>query len=161
MDNTGQFGALGAIGKAKFCSLPAFRFVSFLREMQSTEICGTYDIESRLLWWHAWHLWTRNSVDNLQHLRKQYSQRSPSHVNSSRPFQTFRTKPNGEHVCFVFDVLGHHLDFQAAKYHGGKLPVKAVRKITQQLLLGLDFLHRECGIIHTGNWQEYIPYLSV
>lgn len=60
------------------------------------------------------------------------------------------TGPNGDHVCFVFDVLGHHMGFQAAKYEDGKLPVKAVKTITRQLLLGLDFLHRECGIIHTG-----------
>ncbi|EGC44953.1 protein kinase [Histoplasma capsulatum var. duboisii H88] len=57
--------------------------------------------------------------------------------------------PNGEHVCLVFDVLGHHLGFQAARYEDGKLPVQAVKGITWQLLLGLDFLHRECGIIHT------------
>lgn len=42
------------------------------------------------------------------------------------------------------------MDFQAAKYEDGKLPIKAVKRITRQLLLGLDFLHRECGIIHTG-----------
>lgn len=60
------------------------------------------------------------------------------------------TGPNGEHVCLVFDVLGHHLGFQAARYEDGKLPVQAVKGITRQLLLGLDFLHRECGIIHTG-----------
>lgn len=58
--------------------------------------------------------------------------------------------PNGEHVCLVFDVLGHHLDFQTAKYEDGKLPVQAVKLIAKQLLLGLDFLHRECGIMHTG-----------
>nr|KMM68244.1 hypothetical protein CPAG_04575 [Coccidioides posadasii RMSCC 3488] len=59
------------------------------------------------------------------------------------------TGPNGDHVCFVLDVLGHHLDFQAAKYEDGQLPLKSVKVITRQLLLGLDFLHRECGIIHT------------
>ncbi|KAL4860333.1 hypothetical protein BDV12DRAFT_121081 [Aspergillus spectabilis] len=59
------------------------------------------------------------------------------------------TGPNGDHVCLAFDVLGHHLDFQAARYADGKLPVKAVKVITRQLLLGLDFLHRECGIVHT------------
>ncbi|KAJ6119072.1 protein kinase, partial [Penicillium samsonianum] len=58
--------------------------------------------------------------------------------------------PNGQHICFVFDVLGHHLDFQTAKYRNGRLPIKAVRTIARQLPLGLDFLHRECGIIHTG-----------
>ncbi|RAL00004.1 protein kinase [Aspergillus ibericus CBS 121593] len=59
------------------------------------------------------------------------------------------TGPNGNHVCFVFDVQGHHMDFQAAKYEDGKLPLQSVRTIARQLLLGLDFLHRECGVIHT------------
>ncbi|KAK2750101.1 hypothetical protein FQN57_004593 [Myotisia sp. PD_48] len=57
--------------------------------------------------------------------------------------------PNGDHVCLVFDVLGHHLDFQTVRYKDGKLPINAVKSITRQLLLGLDFLHRECGVIHT------------
>ncbi|OAR00209.1 hypothetical protein LLEC1_03172 [Akanthomyces lecanii] len=59
------------------------------------------------------------------------------------------TGPNGDHVCLVSDVLGHHLDFQAAKYEDGRLPVRAVKEIVRQLLAGLDFLHTECGIIHT------------
>ncbi|TQV90578.1 Serine/threonine-protein kinase [Cordyceps javanica] len=58
--------------------------------------------------------------------------------------------PNGDHVCLVSDVLGHHLGFQAAKYKYGRLPVRAVKEIVRQLLTGLDFLHTECGVIHTG-----------
>ncbi len=58
--------------------------------------------------------------------------------------------PNGDHVCLVFDVLGHHLGFQVAKYEDGRLPVKAVKEITRQLLTALDFFHRDCGVIHTG-----------
>ncbi|PKY03351.1 kinase-like protein [Aspergillus campestris IBT 28561] len=57
--------------------------------------------------------------------------------------------PNGDHVCLVFNVLGHHLGHQIIKYEGLRLPVKSVKVITRQLLLGLDFLHRKCGIIHT------------
>ncbi|KAK2788293.1 hypothetical protein FQN53_003827 [Emmonsiellopsis sp. PD_33] len=57
--------------------------------------------------------------------------------------------PNGEHLCFIFDVLGHHLDFQCSNYKDWKLPVRAVKIIAYQLLQGLDFLHRECGVIHT------------
>ncbi|KAJ0420558.1 protein kinase [Aspergillus carlsbadensis] len=63
--------------------------------------------------------------------------------------QFTHTGPSGDHVCLAFDVLGHHLGFQTAKYEDGKLPVKAVKVITRQLLHGLDFLHRECGVIHT------------
>lgn len=75
---------------------------------------------------------------------------------------TFKHKgPNGEHVCLVFDVLGHHLDFQTAKYEDEKLPVKTVKVLARQLLLGLDFLHRECGVIHTGMIEETVctPWL--
>ncbi|KAG6103060.1 hypothetical protein E4U14_006454 [Claviceps sp. LM454 group G7] len=57
--------------------------------------------------------------------------------------------PNGDHVCLVFDVLGYHLGYQAAKYEDGRLPVKTVKEIVRQLLKGLDFLHTECGVIHT------------
>ncbi|KAG6050919.1 hypothetical protein E4U17_006340 [Claviceps sp. LM77 group G4] len=51
--------------------------------------------------------------------------------------------------CLTFDVQGHHLYFHAAQYIDGNLPVKAVKEIVRQLLTGLDFLHRECGVIHT------------
>ncbi|KAK9234398.1 protein kinase, partial [Lipomyces kononenkoae] len=62
----------------------------------------------------------------------------------------FSTKDQMENMCvFVFDVLGQHLDFQTVKYEDAKLPVMEVKVIARQLLLGLDFLHRECGIIHT------------
>ncbi|PQK13443.1 hypothetical protein BB8028_0004g03740 [Beauveria bassiana] len=80
------------------------------------------------------------------------SQRSShkGHKNLLHLLEQFNHKgPNGDHVCLVFDVLGHHLDFQTAKYKNGRLPVKAVKEIARQLLMGLDFLHRECGIIHT------------
>lgn len=67
--------------------------------------------------------------------------------------------PNGDHVCLAFDVLGHHLGFQAAKYEDGRLPIKAVKVIIRQLLLGLDFLHRECSVIHTGMASNDIGHL--
>ncbi|KAL5335545.1 protein kinase [Aspergillus crustosus] len=68
----------------------------------------------------------------------------------SQLLEQFRhTGPNGQHVCLVFDVLGYHMDYQAAKHVEGRLPLKAMKVITRQLLLGLDFLHTECGVIHT------------
>ncbi|QSS62287.1 serine kinase [Histoplasma capsulatum] len=62
--------------------------------------------------------------------------------------------PNGVHVCFVFDVLGHHLYFQCSKYEDGRLPVRSVKLIARQLLLGLDFLHTECGVVHTATCRH-------
>ncbi|KAG6201645.1 hypothetical protein E4U10_005752 [Claviceps purpurea] len=57
--------------------------------------------------------------------------------------------PNGDHVCLVFDVLGYHLGLQTAFYQNGPLPGKVAKEIIRQILTGLDFLHRECGVIHT------------
>ncbi|KAL9117358.1 MAG: hypothetical protein Q9187_006107, partial [Circinaria calcarea] len=59
------------------------------------------------------------------------------------------TGPNGTHVCLVSKVLGHHLRAQVCKFRQLRLPVRVVKVVAKQLLEGLDFLHRECGIIHT------------
>ena len=58
---------------------------------------------------------------------------------------------SGNHVCLVFHVLGYHLGLQAAKFEQQRIPVAMMKEVARQLLQGLDFLHRECGIIHTGN----------
>jgi serine/threonine-protein kinase SRPK3 len=31
-----------------------------------------------------------------------------------------------------------------------RIPVAVMKEVARQVLQGLDFLHRECGIIHTG-----------
>ncbi|KAI9620274.1 hypothetical protein H4Q26_013843 [Puccinia striiformis f. sp. tritici PST-130] len=54
--------------------------------------------------------------------------------------------PNGTHVCLVFEVLGESVDALKERYK--KVPAPIVRKIGRQVLLGLDYLHRECGIFH-------------
>jgi serine/threonine-protein kinase SRPK3 len=55
----------------------------------------------------------------------------------------------GVHVCMTFEILGQHLGYQTAQFKQCRLPVRYVKKLTSQILQGLDFLHRECGIIHT------------
>jgi serine/threonine protein kinase len=39
---------------------------------------------------------------------------------------------------------------------GTRLPLAAVRNVARQALLALDFLHRECKIVHTG--KNIVPY---
>lgn len=41
----------------------------------------------------------------------------------------------------------------------GGVPLPVVRHIAQQLLTALDFLHRECGIVHTG--KAHVKQLGV
>ena len=68
--------------------------------------------------------------------------------------------PNGRHVCMVFELLGVNLlsVIRKSEYHG--LPVDAVRAMTKQICLGLDFLHRKCAIIHTVSDSAWILNLT-
>lgn len=64
--------------------------------------------------------------------------------------------PNGMHVCMVFEVLGENLLSLIRKYHHLGIPVPLVQQISKQVLLALDYLHRECSIIHTDLKPENV-----
>ncbi|KAK3372347.1 kinase-like domain-containing protein [Podospora didyma] len=64
--------------------------------------------------------------------------------------------PNGNHTCMVFEVLGENLLGLIKKWNHRGIPMPLVKQITKQVLLGLDYLHRECGIIHTDLKPENV-----
>ncbi|KAF2859936.1 CMGC/SRPK protein kinase, variant [Piedraia hortae CBS 480.64] len=64
--------------------------------------------------------------------------------------------PNGVHVCMVFEVLGENLLGLIKRWNHRGIPMPLVKQITRQVLLGLDYLHRECGIIHTDLKPENV-----
>ncbi|KAI4100930.1 MAG: hypothetical protein L6R37_005182 [Teloschistes peruensis] len=57
--------------------------------------------------------------------------------------------PHGKHICLVFQVMGRSLDVFSAQWKPSRIPSPIRQRVTAQLLRALDFLHRECGIIHT------------
>eukprot|EP00163_Fabomonas_tropica_P034696 TRINITY_DN9741_c0_g1_i1.p1 TRINITY_DN9741_c0_g1~~TRINITY_DN9741_c0_g1_i1.p1 ORF type:complete len:644 (+),score=199.48 TRINITY_DN9741_c0_g1_i1:820-2751(+) len=61
----------------------------------------------------------------------------------------------------VFDLLGQNLLKFIDQYHHTGLPVKLsiVKHITKQILIGLDFLHACCGIIHTDLKPENVSFV--
>ena len=63
---------------------------------------------------------------------------------------------NGKHFCMVFEVMGVTLLELIKRYNYRGLPIPLVRVITKQILIGLDFLHRMCNIIHTDLKPENI-----
>lgn len=64
--------------------------------------------------------------------------------------------PNGDHIVMVFEVLGENLLALIKKYEHRGIPMIYVKQISKQLLLGLDYMHRRCGVIHTDIKPENV-----
>ncbi|KAI7865603.1 kinase-like domain-containing protein [Spinellus fusiger] len=64
--------------------------------------------------------------------------------------------PHGKHMCMAFEVLGQSLLSVIKRYRYKGIPAPMVRRISKQVLEGLDYLHRECGIIHTDLKPENV-----
>ena len=64
--------------------------------------------------------------------------------------------PNGKHFCMVFEIMGVTLLEIIKRYNYKGVPIPYVRLIAKQILIGLDFLHRKCGIIHTDLKPENV-----
>ncbi|XP_043563716.1 SRSF protein kinase 3-like isoform X3 [Chiloscyllium plagiosum] len=63
---------------------------------------------------------------------------------------------NGVHVCLVLELLGDHLHRWILESKLQGLPMTCVKKIIQQVLQGLDYLHTKCKILHTDIKPENI-----
>ena len=64
--------------------------------------------------------------------------------------------PNGRHFCMVFEIMGVTLLEIIKRYNYQGVPLPYVRIMAKQILIGLDFLHRMCNIIHTDLKPENV-----
>lgn len=55
-----------------------------------------------------------------------------------------------KHVCLVLEPLREPLWIYRRRYVGGVIPSDILKLILQMILHGLDYLHSECQVIHTG-----------
>ena len=95
-------------------------------------------------------------IDELNILRRT-SSASPRHPGHSRIVQLLDhfeyTGPHGLHLCLVLEVLGPSLGALGDLYRSTEkreVPSAIPKRFTKQILLGLDYLHHSCGIVHTG-----------
>jgi len=59
--------------------------------------------------------------------------------------------PYGEHLCVVFEPLREPLWLLGRHLGTVGLSATILKAFLKPILKGLDFLHSECHIIHTGN----------
>ncbi|KAH9871562.1 hypothetical protein J1614_005817 [Plenodomus biglobosus] len=142
---------------------------------------GKYTIVRKLGWGHFSTVWLSRDNTNGKHVALKVV-RSAAHytetaldeikllkkvvdANVNHPgrkhvvslLDSFNHKgPNGVHVCMVFEVLGENLLGLIKRWNHRGIPMPLVKQITKQVLLGLDYLHRECGIIHTDLKPENV-----
>lgn len=103
--------------------------------------------------------YTETAIDEIKLLNKIVAA-NPEHPGRKHVvslLDSFEHKgPNGTHVCMVFEVLGENLLGLIKRWNHRGIPMPLVKQITKQVLLGLDYLHRECGIIHTDLKPENV-----
>lgn len=103
--------------------------------------------------------YTETALDEIR-LLKSVRNSDPSDPNGEMVVQLLDdfkiSGVNGTHICMVFEVLGHHLLKWIIKSNYQGLPLPCVKKIIQQVLQGLDYLHTKCRIIHTDIKPENI-----
>jgi len=103
--------------------------------------------------------YTETAIDEIKLLKK-VVEANPDHPGRKHVvslLDSFEHKgPNGVHVCMVFEVLGENLLGLIKRWNHLGIPMPLVKQITKQVLLGLDHLHRECGIIHTDLKPENV-----
>jgi serine/threonine-protein kinase SRPK3 len=59
----------------------------------------------------------------------------------------------GGHICFVTDVLGSNLVNLRSRQPNQRFALPDAKRIIQQILLAIDYLHEECGYVHTGRYD--------
>ena len=64
--------------------------------------------------------------------------------------------PYGRHFCMVFEVLGVNLLEIIKRYDYKGIPLPVCRRMARQILIGLHYLHKYCGIIHTDLKPENV-----
>jgi serine/threonine-protein kinase SRPK3 len=142
---------------------------------------GKYTIVRKLGWGHFSTVWlsrdnangkhvalkvvrsaahyTETALDEIKLLKKVVDAKEshPGRAHVVSLLDSFNHKgPNGVHVCMVFEVLGENLLGLIKRWNHRGIPMPLVKQITKQVLLGLDYLHRECGIIHTDLKPENV-----
>ncbi|CEL54595.1 serine/threonine kinase 23 [Rhizoctonia solani AG-1 IB] len=142
---------------------------------------GRYTVVRKLGWGHFSTVWLAKDAKQSRHVALKVVKSAPRYTETALDeikllqrlisgdvnhpgrrhvigfLDHFRHKgPNGNHVCMVFEVLGENLLGLIKRHQAKGVPVHLVKQIAKQILLGLDYMHRQCGVIHTDLKPENV-----
>ena len=102
-------------------------------------------------------------VDALRAIKKM-NPRHPGYKHCMVIYDTFIAKSHhGPHICIVTDVFGPDLTYIRSFLPAQRrfFPLALTQRIIKQTLLALDYLHRECKLVHTGNFIFHAQSLKL
>ncbi|ANQ07789.1 Protein kinase domain-containing protein [Plasmodium coatneyi] len=110
-----------------------------------------------------------NSFDSSWVEIKEHQRERLFHYNMTKGVVSFidsfeHKGPNGTHVCMVFEFMGPNLLSLIKHYDYKGIPLNLVRKIATHVLIGLQYLHDVCKIIHSDIKPENVlvsPLLNI
>ncbi|KKK26544.1 hypothetical protein ARAM_002951 [Aspergillus rambellii] len=101
-----------------------------------------------------------SSAGHEREIEKHISTADPSHRGHSliRPLlDSFEVKgPEGSHSCLVYPPMREPLSMYQRRFDSRKMPLPIVKTYIRALLTGLDYLHKECRVVHTDLKLENI-----
>ena len=63
--------------------------------------------------------------------------------------------PYGHHICLVYELMREPLWLFERRCKNGRFTLGLIKGYLRLLLMGLDYLHTECHIIHTGGFGTF------
>ena len=108
--------------------------------------------------------YSETARDEIKLLR-QVTNASPSHPGRAHIVSFLdsftHTVSSRAHICITFEPLGANLLSLIEKNRRKGVPPCVVKCIARQVLLGLQYLHEECDLVHTDIKPENISQLHV
>ncbi|CAG8360929.1 unnamed protein product [Penicillium salamii] len=102
----------------------------------------------------------RDSHSAKSELEERIARQNPSHTGygSVRTCLGHFEFNHGEqkHACQIYQPLRETMDIFTKRFPDRKLPLPIAKAYILILLLGIDYLHAECRIVHTGDSSTFI-----
>ncbi|KAI2912925.1 hypothetical protein CBS147320_10696 [Aspergillus niger] len=87
---------------------------------------------------------------NMEQCIRDSNPKHPGHPLLRTFVDSFEEKsPNGTHICLAYEPLREPLTLLQGRFQNDRFPLDILKGYIKCLLMGLDYLHSECKIIHT------------